>query len=393
MANGATAVILSGGGAHGAFEVGVMKALFSGQSAATKGRPLAPDIFTGASVGSFNAAAMAMQPGVDCASAARRLEEIWTTQVADTRQGRGNGVYRFRGDPLQFLDLASLHPSHPRLQPARDVTYLAEDWLRRAARFAFSSGALSDRALGFIDLSTFISVEPFSRLLAETLRLDRIRQPDAKLLRIIATNWITGEVKIFKNADMTDDVGCSVIMASSAIPGIFPSVSIGADSYVDGGVVMNTPLSAALDAGATELHVIYMDADVRKIPLASLPDTFQTFGRCYTILQTTKIEEDITTAEWINKGLEFVEEPGAGDDITSGQYKVFVRVAGKIAEQLRTGKEYRKLTIHRYNPEEALGSALSMLNFSNDAIHRLVELGFNSGRDHDCVRSRCLIPK
>jgi hypothetical protein len=110
-------------------------------------------------------------------------------------------------------------------------------------------------------------------------------------------------------------------------------------------------------------------------------------------LQTTTIEEDITTADWINKGLEFVESPGAGGDVDSEQYKVFVRVAGKIAEQLRAGKEYQKLTIHRYNPDEALGSALSMLNFSKDAIHRLVELGFNSGRNHDCVKSRCLIPK
>ena len=50
------AVILSGGGANGAYEVGVLKALLTGQSPATDFQPLDPDIFTGTSVGAFNAA-------------------------------------------------------------------------------------------------------------------------------------------------------------------------------------------------------------------------------------------------------------------------------------------------------------------------------------------------
>ena len=50
------AVILSGGGANGAYEVGVLKALFRGESASTNHRPLKPEIFAGTSIGAFNAA-------------------------------------------------------------------------------------------------------------------------------------------------------------------------------------------------------------------------------------------------------------------------------------------------------------------------------------------------
>ena len=50
------AIVLSGGGAYGAFEIGVMKVLFSGRSPSTRYTPVQADILTGTSVGAFNAA-------------------------------------------------------------------------------------------------------------------------------------------------------------------------------------------------------------------------------------------------------------------------------------------------------------------------------------------------
>ena len=47
------AVVLSGGGAYGAYEVGVMKALLGGEMKGAGYRPLDPEVFTGTSVGSF----------------------------------------------------------------------------------------------------------------------------------------------------------------------------------------------------------------------------------------------------------------------------------------------------------------------------------------------------
>jgi predicted acylesterase/phospholipase RssA len=70
-----TAVILSGGGATGAYEAGVLKALFTGASPATGYKPLAADVFTGTSVGSFNAAFMVSQPETDSSVRAGNLED------------------------------------------------------------------------------------------------------------------------------------------------------------------------------------------------------------------------------------------------------------------------------------------------------------------------------
>ena len=50
---GRTAVVLSGGGAFGAYEVGVMKALIDGKSPSTGYAPLTPDIFAGTSIGAY----------------------------------------------------------------------------------------------------------------------------------------------------------------------------------------------------------------------------------------------------------------------------------------------------------------------------------------------------
>ena len=52
------AITLSGGGAYGAFEVGVIKALMGGHAAVTAGEALDPQIFTGTSAGAFLAAVL-----------------------------------------------------------------------------------------------------------------------------------------------------------------------------------------------------------------------------------------------------------------------------------------------------------------------------------------------
>ena len=95
-----TALVLSGGGAYGAYEAVIIKALYAGESPATEFTPLDADVLTGTSVGSFNAAVLAMN--LDSARAsALRLEKLWTTDIANRGDGRGNGVYRIRSNPDQ----------------------------------------------------------------------------------------------------------------------------------------------------------------------------------------------------------------------------------------------------------------------------------------------------
>jgi NTE family protein len=46
------------------------------------------------------------------------------------------------------------------------------------------------------------------------------------------------------------------VIASASIPGVLPPVRIGEQTLVDGGIVDNTPISNAIDAGATRIYVL-----------------------------------------------------------------------------------------------------------------------------------------
>ena len=387
------ALVLSGGGAYGAYEVGVMKALFSGESPASAGKALNSQIFTGTSVGAFNAAAMTMHPGADNQAAIERLETAWLNDVAYHAKNGGNGVYRIRGNPLQYLDPTYLgkNPVEVLERMGSDTVYLVRDWARRLMWFSTSSASLVHRTMELVDLSSFISVDPFEQMLKRVVDMEGIRSSE-KILRIVATNWESGDLHVFSNSDMEGARGRSIIMASAAIPGIFPPVLLGADLYVDGGVVMNTPLQCALDAGAHEMHVIYMDPDVCNIPLGRLQDTADTFDRMYTVMLATKISEDIATTDWINRGLDVAERAAAGGNLTQGDERDFLRVAGQIYRGIQQGLPFRKITIHRYHPCEDLGGTMGMLNFKQDAIRALIDRGRKDAQTHDCATSGCLLP-
>src|SRR2546430_8141205 len=114
-----SAVVLSGGGAYGAYEVGVIKALFEGRCPSTSGVPLDPDIYTGTSVGNYNAAFLAMNEG-GALESNKKLHALWTDRIADNGDGRGNGVYRIRGNPFGYTDLRT--PGSPIEQLRRLIT-------------------------------------------------------------------------------------------------------------------------------------------------------------------------------------------------------------------------------------------------------------------------------
>src|SRR5262245_66135657 len=102
----------------------------------------------------------------------------------------------------------------------------------------------------------FVSNDRLRRLVKNIVPLEGIRRSD-KRLRIAATNWHNGSVQIFENANLDDEVGHQIILASASIPGLTRPVIIGGTAYVDGGVGMNTPLLPALEAGADPPHAGY----------------------------------------------------------------------------------------------------------------------------------------
>src|SRR5262245_22604970 len=189
-----TALVLSGGGAKGAWEAGVAAAL------ADAGLPIT--LVAGSSAGALNAAMIA-------AGRADRLEALWRGIDRDK-------VYSLRA-PVFF---AGLLPGW--------LTLLALD----RAGSLFDPGPLRD-------------------LIATTVELERIRASPVRLL-VTTTDLERRDKRVFDNAGVTVDV----LLAAAAVPGAFPAVAVDGALLVDGGLTGRAPVIEALEAGVPLGRVI-----------------------------------------------------------------------------------------------------------------------------------------
>jgi len=82
-------------------------------------------------------------------------------------------------------------------------------------------------------------------------------------LHITATNLCTGGREVFSEGPLL-----RAILASSAIPGVFPPVRIGGDLYADGGITAGLDIAAAVELGASTIIAI----DLRPVLIRRCPD-------------------------------------------------------------------------------------------------------------------------
>jgi len=385
------ALVLSGGGAKGAFEVGVMKALFAGASPATGFQPLDVEIYTGSSVGAFNAAFLDSRPGLPAAAAVAELEQIWFRRIADSLGSCGNGVFRLRVPPL-LEPGCWLSPAESLANAARDALFWARYGVARGAQFATATAPLKTRIFDTFDLSALFSRQPFEALLAEIIDFEGLRR-SGRELTVLAANWRVGTVREFTAADIADRFGNLVILASTAIPGLFLPEVIEGEPYVDGGVLMTTPLLPAIRQGADVLHVVYLDPLLQDIPFPALPDTLDTLYRLYVILVAQNFTLDFRAAAAINGELELLERLGLTEEALAagggGELAGFSRVVARLRAG---GRPYRRLTVHRYRPQTDLGGSQGLLDFGLRTLEGLVAAGYEEAVHHDCRQAECILP-
>lgn len=347
------AFVLSGGGAYAAYEVGVVKAIVNGETSATSFRSLDPGILAGTSAGAINAAILASQPERSISSTVDYLENLWMHDLAEISGRFANGAFRVRLDPFQYFHIESLlaHPARPFTDFVADGMSLARAFVRRGANFLLSTGSLEVRALESVDVTALISTEQLAKTLRAAIDLDGIRSSN-RALRIAATNWDTGVAQIFSNQDLVGEAGYAALQASASIPGLFPSVSIGGVNYVDGGLVLNTPLKPAIDCGAHEIHVVYLDPLIQNMPVTRLQSTLDIFDRALAIGWAAKTNHDVENAARINEGIDAMERIPAQQGGPDSDLATFYRTASRILERIAHKVPYRKLTIHRYHPHD-----------------------------------------
>ena len=226
-----TGLVLSGGGARAAYQAGALRAVAAilGQR-----RPRPFPVICGTSAGAINAAALATHADDFRRGVARLLRWWRRIDVAD--------VYR--------ADFATLS--------RHGVRFLAA--MTGVGRPPAHAASMLDNA-------------PLARLLTRAADLDRIAAhvADGTLtaLGINATSYNTGHaVTFFESAaghrgwartrrrGEPAPLTIAHLMASTAIPFVFPAVRVGDDYYMDGSVRQITPLSPALHLGARRILVI-----------------------------------------------------------------------------------------------------------------------------------------
>jgi len=395
MVNGNTgksALVLSGGGAYGAYEIGVVRALVEGKSRATGTLPLDPHVFVGTSVGGFNAAMLAANKGGTRESIAE-LERVWRDEIADKGDGRGNGVYRVRGNPMGYLDPRI--PGSPMESVQRlfaDTTALGENILPRMLHLFDLNAGLVNRFESLIDIAAVLNIDPFCHLIQKSL-VPHLVRTSHKVLRVMATDWQSGDAHEFDFRHLADQDIWDAVRASAAIPGLFPGVTIWGKKFIDGGVVQNTPIRPAIEEGADEIHVVSLNAKLSQFPQSRLENTVEIFTRVYSAMLSALIDEDIETARWINDGLEVMQRAEEGH-MHAEKFASFARVASVIYRHLNAENRLpRTITIHRYFPDKCLGDMLGMLNFHTDAIGRLIDDGYADATAHNCDANGCVVPQ
>lgn len=228
------ALVMPGGGGRGAYQVGVAKALMESG--------LKFDMAFGTSIGAINATYMAQGDF-------RRLEEIWCT--------------------LRQTDVFKL-PS------AQQIGRM-----------------FLGHKLGMLD------TKPLEELLRREADLRRIKTSAMKV-RLFTTDLCSLETRLIKLEELqTTSELVDVLMATSAVPVAFPPRHLnGKGLWVDGGLVRNTPLRAAIDQGAEEIYMVLLHPETVN---ACPTNMWQLIARLLDIVLDSSAQKELELARLYNR--------------------------------------------------------------------------------------------
>jgi NTE family protein len=130
------------------------------------------------------------------------------------------------------------------------VERLAEIWLRLRRGDVFPISPFTSAA-GLLGRSNyFISNDSLRGVLERHIPFERLEDTPVPL-HVVTTDLKSGRATVLSSGPAVP-----ALLASCAIPGVFPPVIIGRRDYVDGGVANHTPITVAVELGATDVFVL-----------------------------------------------------------------------------------------------------------------------------------------
>ncbi|HET7863086.1 MAG TPA: patatin-like phospholipase family protein [Burkholderiaceae bacterium] len=295
-----TGLVLSGGGARAAYQVGVLRAVMrlrrealaaAGSLTGTRRNPFG--VITGTSAGAINAAALACHAD-DMEGAVQGLAQVW-------ENFRAEQVYR--ADSLGVIRTG-----------AQWLTMLSIGWAIRRWRRARPRSLLDNGPL----MELLQQVVPFERL----PRLLRGRHLHA--LAVTASSYTSGLHATFYEAGgpvtpwvrsqriaVSGPIGAQHLLASSAIPFVFPATTLTLDGvpewFGDGSMRQTAPISPVIHLGAQRVLIIgagrMNEPPGRRVRADGYPNLAQIAGHTLSSIFLDALAVDVERLQRINATL------------------------------------------------------------------------------------------
>ncbi|HYR27765.1 MAG TPA: patatin-like phospholipase family protein [Thermoanaerobaculia bacterium] len=358
---GDLAVMLTGGGARAAYQVGLLKGI------ARHFPRLRFQIVTGVSAGAINAIYLAAKPGT-LAQKAEQLDRMWCELNC-------NSIYEF--DWRAFLPFRSVMAS---ISPKRSR------WSETVPR-------------------AWVDTQPLRNLLCRILNIppgtpssgieDNLRSGDLTALALMTLDYSTGQTVRWVQGRSFDvhegpnrrtaitKFTIEHVLASAALPFVFPAVQIDGEWHGDGGIRLGAPLSPAVHLGAR--RIIAMSTGYQRTPeeaarsvISGYPPAAQILSQLVNAIFLDAIDEDVTRMERMN---EIIRKLPAGE--RDGLKPIDLLVLRPSVDLGKLAGEYErdlprkvKLLVRALGARETESpDFISLLMFLPSYTRRIIEIG------------------
>jgi NTE family protein len=353
----ALALVMSGGGARAAYQVGILRAI------ARRWPAFRPDIITGVSAGAINAITLAARR-TSFAEAVGLLSRLWSNLHSDNV---------FRTDPSSL----------------RQIGWR---WVRRLG----SGGTAGRGAEGMLD------TDPLRQLISLVVGVDgdeaiehNIFAGELDAFAISATNYGTGRSVTWvqgrnirswdvpEHQSIRTGIGVDHVMASAALPLIFPAVFVGGAWYGDGGIRQIAPLSPAVRLGAQRILAVNTRypktiEEAARPAVLDYPPPAQIVGVLMNAIFLDTMDQDTVTLRRISELVRRLPADERGDlaPVDLMVLRPSVDIGRLAAEyEVTLPGPFRFLMRGLGSLETESPDWLSMLLFEPAYLQRLIEIG------------------